>query len=157
MVDVASYLGLDPTAVRSLNLYREGDSTHYNQRLDYCTLDRCWNEYQALAGLEDRRKEIESFNRLHRFKKRGLAIIPTKFGIAFTALFLNQAGALVHVYKDGSVLLTHGGTEMGQGLHTKMLQVASRALNIPRRFDFHLGDVDGQSAQHVAHGSQRRI
>jgi xanthine dehydrogenase/oxidase len=131
MVDVASYLGLDPTAVRSLNLYREGDSTHYNQRLDYCTLDRCWNECQALAGLKDRRKEIESFNRLHRFKKRGLAIIPTKFGIAFTALFLNQAGALVHVYKDGSVLLTHGGTEMGQGLHTKMLQVASRALNIP--------------------------
>jgi xanthine dehydrogenase/oxidase len=131
MVDVASYLGLDPTAVRSLNLYREGDSTHYNQRLDYCTLDRCWNECQALAALKDRRKEIESFNRLHRFKKRGLAIIPTKFGIAFTALFLNQAGALVHVYKDGSVLLTHGGTEMGQGLHTKMLQVASRALNIP--------------------------
>ncbi|EFX65041.1 hypothetical protein DAPPUDRAFT_303976 [Daphnia pulex] len=131
MVDVSTYLGLDPTAVRSLNLYREGDSTHYNQRLDYCTLDRCWNECQALAGLKDRRKEIESFNRLHRFKKRGLAIIPTKFGIAFTALFLNQAGALVHVYKDGSVLLTHGGTEMGQGLHTKMLQVASRALNIP--------------------------
>ena len=60
-----------------------------------------------------------------------MALIPTKFGIAFTALFLNQAGALVHIYKDGSVLLTHGGTEMGQGLHTKMLQVASRALNIP--------------------------
>ena len=60
-----------------------------------------------------------------------MALIPTKFGIAFTAPFLNQAGALVHIYKDGSVLLTHGGTEMGQGLHTKMLQVASRALNIP--------------------------
>jgi xanthine dehydrogenase/oxidase len=131
MDDVATYLRLDPSAVRSLNLYREGDHTHYNQRLEYCTLNRCWNECQALAGIEQRRKEIENFNKLHRFKKRGMALIPTKFGIAFTALFLNQAGALVHVYKDGSVLLTHGGTEMGQGLHTKMLQVASRALNIP--------------------------
>ena len=81
--------------------------------------------------MDERRKEIENFNRVNRYKKRGMALIPTKFGIAFTALFLNQAGALVHIYKDGSVLLTHGGTEMGQGLHTKMLQVASRALNIP--------------------------
>ncbi|KAI9552332.1 hypothetical protein GHT06_022697 [Daphnia sinensis] len=131
MTDVATYLNMDPSAVRSLNLYREGDETHYNQRLEYCTLDRCWSECQALARMEERRKEIDNFNRAHRFKKRGMALIPTKFGIAFTALFLNQAGALVHVYKDGSVLLTHGGTEMGQGLHTKMLQVASRVLNIP--------------------------
>ncbi|KAK4037113.1 hypothetical protein OUZ56_029152 [Daphnia magna] len=131
MTDVATYLNMDPLAVRSLNLYREGDETHYNQRLEYCTLDRCWSECQALARTDQRRKEIDNFNRAHRFKKRGMALIPTKFGIAFTALFLNQAGALVHVYKDGSVLLTHGGTEMGQGLHTKMLQVASRSLNIP--------------------------
>lgn len=62
-------------------------------------------------------------NRENRYKKKGLAIVPTKFGISFTALFLNQAGALVHVYTDGSVLISHGGVEMGQGLHTKMIQV----------------------------------
>ena len=68
--------------------------------------------------------------REHRWRKRGIAIIPTKFGIAFTEKLLNQAGALVLIYMDGSVLLSHGGTEMGQGLHTKMIQVASRALGV---------------------------
>lgn len=71
------------------------------------------------------------FLRENRWKKRGIAVVPTKFGIAFSVLFLNQAGALVNVYTDGSVLLSHGGVEMGQGLHTKMIQVASRALGIP--------------------------
>ena len=65
-----------------------------------------------------------------------MALIHTKFGISYTALFLNQGGALVHIYKDGSVLVSHGGTEMGQGLHTKMLQVTSRALNIPISYIF---------------------
>lgn len=68
---------------------------------------------------------------MNRYKKRGISVIPTKFGIAFTLPFLNQGGALILVYTDGSVLLSHGGTEMGQGLHTKMIQVASRALEIP--------------------------
>lgn len=131
MTHVSDFLKMDPVDLRTLNMYKERDHTHYNQRMDYCTLDRCWMECQNLARIAERRQEIESFNRNHRYKKRGLAIIPTKFGIAFTALFLNQAGALIHIYKDGSVLLTHGGTEMGQGLHTKMIQVASRALNIP--------------------------
>ncbi|KAF2366370.1 Aldehyde oxidase/xanthine dehydrogenase molybdopterin binding [Trinorchestia longiramus] len=69
--------------------------------------------------------------RSHVYRKRGIAIVPTKFGISFTATLLNQAGALVMVYKDGSVLLTHGGTEMGQGLHTKMIQVAAKTLGVP--------------------------
>lgn len=128
---VAAYLNKDATEVRQMNLYQEGDQTHYNQVLEYCTLNRCWDECKAMSRMEERNKDIEEFNKTHRFKKRGIAMVPTKFGIAFTALFLNQAGALVHVYKDGSVLVTHGGTEMGQGLHTKMLQVASKALNIP--------------------------
>lgn len=68
-------------------------------------------------------KTDDEFYRENRFKKKGLAIVPTKFGIAFTALFLNQAGSLVHVYIDGSVLISHSGVEMGQGLHTKMIQV----------------------------------
>jgi xanthine dehydrogenase/oxidase len=82
-----------------------------------------WAELKERAGLEAARVEVDAFNKNSKWRKRGLAAVPTKYGIAFTATFLNQAGALVHVYTDGSVLLTHGGTEMGQGLHTKMIQV----------------------------------
>lgn len=74
---------------------------------------------------------VDEFNKTHKWKKRGLSLIPTKFGISFTALFMNQAGALVHIYHDGSILVAHGGTEMGQGLHTKMTMVAAEALGVP--------------------------
>ena len=77
------------------------------------------------------RDKVAKFNSENKWKKRGIAMIPTKFGIAFTAPHLNQAGALVQVYTDGSVLLTHAGTEMGQGLFTKTIQVASKILGIP--------------------------
>lgn len=131
VTDVAQSLGMPAEEVRRLNLYAEGDSTPYNQVLERFTLDRCWDECLARSGYKERRAAVELYNRQNRWTKRGLAIIPTKFGISFTAAFLNQAGALVHIYTDGSVLLTHGGTEMGQGLHTKMVQVASRVLGIP--------------------------
>jgi len=136
LTDVSAFLGVDPNSLRSLNMYREGDKTHYNQVMEYCTLDRCWDQVQSLSRVDERRKEIQTFNQNNRYKKRGMALVPTKFGISYTALFLNQGGALVHIYKDGSVLVSHGGTEMGQGLHTKMLQVASRALNIPISYIF---------------------
>lgn len=131
MNDVAAKIGLPAEQVRRLNLYNEGDLTHFNQKLEGFTVARCWDECLVKSNYHQRRKQIEHFNSQHRWKKRGMAIIPTKFGISFTLPFLNQAGALVLVYKDGSVLLTHGGTEMGQGLHTKMVQVASKALGIP--------------------------
>lgn len=83
---------------------------------------------------------VDAFNASHRWKKRGLSIIPTKYGISFTALFFNQAGALVHIYQDGSVLLAHGGTEMGQGLHTKMTMVAAQALGVPME-DVHISET----------------
>ncbi|CAK6980440.1 xanthine dehydrogenase/oxidase [Scomber scombrus] len=130
MMDVAQSLGRPAEEVRRLNLYMQGDSTPFNQILDQFTVDRCWDECLARSDYEKRRAAIELYNRQNRWTKRGLAVIPTKFGISFTAVFLNQAGALVHIYTDGSVLLTHGGTEMGQGLHTKMVQVASRVLNV---------------------------
>jgi len=79
-----------------------------------------------------RKQEVEEWNKTHKWNKRGIALIPTKFGISFTALFLNQAGALVHIYHDGSVLVAHGGTEMGQGLHTKMTMIAAEALGVPQ-------------------------
>ncbi|XP_059183934.1 xanthine dehydrogenase/oxidase isoform X2 [Centropristis striata] len=131
MTDVAQSLGKCAEEVRRLNLYVQGESTPYNQVLEQFTLDRCWDECLTRSGYQQRRADIDLYNRQNRWTKRGLAIVPTKFGISFTAVFLNQAGALVHIYTDGSVLLTHGGTEMGQGLHTKMVQVASRVLGIP--------------------------
>ncbi|XP_028634835.1 xanthine dehydrogenase/oxidase [Grammomys surdaster] len=131
MSEVAVTCGLPAEEVRRKNMYKEGDLTHFNQKLEGFTLPRCWDECIASSQYHARKMEVEKFNRENCWKKRGLCIIPTKFGISFTLPFLNQGGALVHVYTDGSVLLTHGGTEMGQGLHTKMVQVASRALKIP--------------------------
>uniref|UniRef100_A0A673BLN5 xanthine dehydrogenase n=1 Tax=Sphaeramia orbicularis TaxID=375764 RepID=A0A673BLN5_9TELE len=130
VTDVAQRLGRPAEEIRRLNLYKEGDRTPYNQVLDQFTLDRCWDECLRRSDYKQRRANSLSF-RQNRWTKRGLAVVPTKFGISFTAVFLNQAGALVHIYTDGSVLVTHGGTEMGQGLHTKMVQVASRVLGVP--------------------------
>jgi xanthine dehydrogenase/oxidase len=128
---VAEQLNLPIERVRQMNLYQEGDSTHYNQLLDQFQVPRLWNELYLQSQYEQRRVEISEYNAKNRWRKRGLAIIPTKFGIAFGLAFLNQAGALVHVYTDGSVLLTHGGTEMGQGLFTKCAQVCAEAFGIP--------------------------
>uniref|UniRef100_A0A4W4HCN9 Xanthine dehydrogenase/oxidase n=1 Tax=Electrophorus electricus TaxID=8005 RepID=A0A4W4HCN9_ELEEL len=124
--DVALSCGLPAEQVRELNLYKQGEYTPFNQCLEQFTIDRCWRECMNISDFHQRKANVELYNKQHRWTKRGLSIIPTKFGISFTA-----AGALVHIYTDGSVLLTHGGTEMGQGLHTKMVQVASRTLEIP--------------------------
>ncbi len=90
-----------------------------------------WDQVLESASYAERQAEIAAFNASSPHRKRGLAITPVKFGISFNFTTFNQAGALVHVYKDGSVLINHGGTEMGQGLHTKMLQVAATALGLP--------------------------
>lgn len=129
--DVAHRLGLNPTLVRERNFYGEGSVTHYGQLLEGCQLQSVWNTLKTSAQFQEREAAVAAFNAAHRWTKRGLAMVPTKFGIAFTATFMNQSAALVHVHTDGSVLLAHGGTEMGQGLHTKMAQVCARALQIP--------------------------
>ncbi|XP_021921362.1 xanthine dehydrogenase isoform X2 [Zootermopsis nevadensis] len=131
---IASYLEKDPLEISSMNLYKEGDTTHYNQPLEHCTVRRCWDECLERADYNSRKMKVDEFNRQNRWKKRGMSVVPTKFGISYTLLFLNQSGALVLIYDDGSVLVSHGGTEMGQGLHTKMIQVASRALDISADF-----------------------
>ncbi|XP_015122613.1 xanthine dehydrogenase [Diachasma alloeum] len=128
--DVANFLGLRVDKVSEMNLYKENDVTHYHQKLLRCSLDRCWQQCILQSDYEARRARVEAFNRGNRYRKRGIAVIPTKFGVGYSLGFLNQAGALVHVYTDGSVLITHGGAEMGQGLHTKMIQVASRVLRV---------------------------
>ncbi|ELU12941.1 hypothetical protein CAPTEDRAFT_198744 [Capitella teleta] len=131
MTEIAAKLGKTTAEIQRANLYQEKQCTPYGQPVINCNLTKCWDEVIEKSDYETRQKDIAQFNADNRWKKRGLALVPVKFGIAFTATFLNQAGALVHVYTDGSVLLTHGGTEMGQGLHTKMVQVASRALGVP--------------------------
>ncbi|XP_046738971.1 xanthine dehydrogenase isoform X2 [Diprion similis] len=127
---VADFLKMDTVKVSELNLYEEGNLTHYNQQLNHCTIQRCWHQCLETSDYTSRAAAVGNYNKQNRYKKRGIAVVPTKFGIAFTAAFLNQGGALVHVYTDGSVLMSHGGTEMGQGLHTKMIQVASRVLKV---------------------------
>lgn len=93
-------------------------------------MPKLWAQVKTSAEVQPRRAAVDAFNAEHRWKKRGLAVIPTKFGINFTAKFMNQGGALVHVYTDGTVLISHGGTEMGQGLHTKMTQIAAKSFGI---------------------------
>ncbi|MBV8817448.1 MAG: molybdopterin-dependent oxidoreductase, partial [Acidobacteriaceae bacterium] len=93
-------------------------------------IQRIWSELKQSSRFDERRDEIAEFNRTHDYVKRGLAITPVKFGISFTATFFNQAGALVLVYRDGSVQVNHGGTEMGQGLYTKIRQIAAEALGV---------------------------
>lgn len=128
---VAQACGKPAHEVRALNFYREGDRTHYGQLVrDASRIERIWTRLARTAELERRLSAIEAFNRSSVHEKRGLAITPVRFGISFTTSFLNQAGALVLVYRDGSVQVNHGGTEMGQGLHTKMLQIAADELGV---------------------------
>jgi xanthine dehydrogenase/oxidase len=129
---LASHLGRSAESLRCVNLYVGGERTPYGQIIGNCPLRRLWSELDAsVGGIEARRAACDAFNVQNRWRKRGVAALPTKFGINFTAKFMNQAGALVNVYTDGTVLVTHGGTEMGQGLHTKIEQIAARAFRIP--------------------------
>ncbi|VAH05360.1 unnamed protein product [Triticum turgidum subsp. durum] len=104
---------------------------HMATELKNCTMHSVWDELKASCNILEARKAVNVFNSENRWRKRGIAMVPTKFGISFTAKFMNQAGALVQVYTDGTVLVTHGGVEMGQGLHTKIAQVAASSLDIP--------------------------
>jgi xanthine dehydrogenase large subunit len=129
---VAPALGIDPVDLRRRNFYRPGQITPYGQPVkDAERMHAIWDQVRAEADLDGRRAQIAEFNAQHEHVKRAIAMTPIKFGISFNFTAFNQAGALVHVYKDGSVLVNHGGTEMGQGLHTKMLQVAATALGVP--------------------------
>ncbi|CAG9769816.1 unnamed protein product [Ceutorhynchus assimilis] len=129
--DIANYLRKDISEISRINLYKEGDSTYYGQKLENCTIEKCWEECIKLSNYSERRKKITKFNKKNCYKKRGLAIVPNKHGIGIPEVFMNQGAALINVYADGSVLLHHGGVEMGQGLHTKMIQIVTRVLDIP--------------------------
>ena len=129
---VAASLGLDPLAVRKANLYGPGrDVTPYHQTVEDNVAPELIAELADRAGYAARRAEVESFNAAHNVLKKGLALTPVKFGISFTTTHLNQAGALVLVYADGSIHLNHGGTEMGQGLMIKVAQVVADVFEVP--------------------------
>lgn len=111
--DVANALDMNYLDVMRKNMLKTGDVTHYNQLLDDCNILRCFDEVQISANIEKRRDEVEKFNAENRWKKRGISLANTMFGVAFPVV-LNQGGALIHIYIDGSVLISHGGVEMGQ-------------------------------------------
>ncbi|HWA10577.1 MAG TPA: xanthine dehydrogenase molybdopterin binding subunit [Opitutaceae bacterium] len=131
---VARRLGLPPETVRERNLYHGSgatNTTHYGEEIADNRLNDCWRGLLAQVKFAERRAAVAHWNGEHPGVKRGLAITPVKFGISFTHVPYNQGGALVLIYQDGTVQVNHGGTEMGQGLHTKVLGVAMRELGLP--------------------------
>ncbi|KAI1075775.1 xanthine dehydrogenase [Whalleya microplaca] len=132
MSAIAEGLQIDVDELRARNLYKEGDLTPFLQKIDVdFHIPTMLEQLSANADYENRKSAVKRFNYENRYRKQGICKIPTKFGLSFaTALHLNQAGAYVRIYEDGSVLLHHGGTEMGQGLYTKMCQVAAEELGV---------------------------
>ena len=130
---IARATGLAPEVVRARNLYRgtgETNTTHYGQEIEDNRIQRVWKEVSESSDFATRREELRQWNSEHPHRKRGLAITPVKFGISFTTTHLNQAGALVLLYQDGTVQVNHGGTEMGQGVYTNIALIAARALGL---------------------------
>lgn len=131
MDDIAYNVGRDPLAVRLDNLYRPGhDTTPYHQTIDEFLLGDLMQKLADDTEYHQRRQAINEYNRCSPIIKKGMALTPVKFGISFTAQHLNQAGALIHIYTDGTIHLNHGGTEMGQGLNTKVSQIVAEVFGV---------------------------
>ncbi|GGB92262.1 xanthine dehydrogenase molybdopterin binding subunit [Marinobacterium zhoushanense] len=177
MDDIARTVGRDPLDVRKLNLYGGPgrDLTPYHQQVEHNLLPELIEQLEVSSDYRQRRNEIREWNRSNPVLKRGLALTPVKFGISFTVQHLNQAGALLHIYTDGSIQLNHGGTEMGQGLHTKVLQIVAETLSVaPERIQITATrtdkvpntsptaassgtDLNGQAARNAALELKQRI
>ncbi|MCB5363012.1 xanthine dehydrogenase molybdopterin binding subunit [Pusillimonas sp. CC-YST705] len=131
MLDIAQHLGLDPLEVRRRNLYGPGrDQTHYGQTLSNMILPEIIDQLVEESRYDERRQAVQAFNQTHRYLKKGIALTPVMMGISFTRLHLNQGGAFINIYKDGSIALNHGGTEMGQGLFIKVAQIVAHELGV---------------------------
>jgi xanthine dehydrogenase large subunit len=126
----AEKMGLEPRVIQERNLIREGDLFPYEMKVENCTAQRCWQELDRRCDIAGRIRAVEAYNATHRQTKKGIAIMPVCFGISFVQTTLNQAGALVHIYTDGSVGISTGAVEMGQGVNMKILQVAAQAFSI---------------------------
>ena len=133
---IAHHLGKDPLEVRKANYYEAPDApgqrveTPYFMTVEDCVIDEITDELVESSDYHTRRAAIAEWNANNPVLKKGIALTPVRFGISFTTTFLNQAGALVHIYQDGSIILNHGGVEMGQGLFTKVAQVAASEFNV---------------------------
>lgn len=117
------------TDLRRMLFYKENEKTHYGQKVSGWHVPKMWDE--MIKKEAHRQESVDKFNQKHQYRKRGIAFIPTKFGVAFGFTPLNQGGCLINIYLDGTVLITHGGIEMGQGLHVKVLQVVQKLLECP--------------------------
>jgi len=154
---IANEIGKDPLDVRMLNIYQDpavsGNPatmvTQYGQTIADWVGDKVMTQVATEAKYRERRDSVNAFNKVNKRRKRGLALVPLKFGISFTATMLNQGGALLNIYMDGSVSVNHGGTEMGQGLNTKMAQVCADGLGI----DLSYVRVTGTDTQKVPNAS----
>lgn len=132
MDEIAHYLKKDPLEIRKVNYYGhdERNVTHYYQTVEDNFIHDITAQIEESSEYHERRKAIDEYNKASPILKKGIAITPVKFGISFTATFLNQAGALIHIYTDGSIHLNHGGTEMGQGLNTKVAQIVAQEFQV---------------------------
>ncbi|PCH94351.1 MAG: xanthine dehydrogenase molybdopterin binding subunit [Gammaproteobacteria bacterium] len=132
MDDIAHHLGKDPLEIRKINLYSDDtrNETHYHQTVEHNNLSEIIETLEQSSDYQARRKAISQFNANNSILKKGLALTPVKFGISFTVQHLNQAGALVHVYTDGTIHLSHGGSEMGQGLNIKVAQIVAEEFQV---------------------------
>jgi xanthine dehydrogenase large subunit len=130
--NIARKLGKDPLDVRKLNFYgkTEQNTTPYGQTINDNVIHELVDQIEQSSDYHERRQSVDDFNRDSPILRKGIALTPVKFGISFNVVHFNQAGALVHVYTDGTILVNHGGTEMGQGLHTKVSQVVARELGV---------------------------
>jgi xanthine dehydrogenase large subunit len=126
----AEKLGLDAAVLQEKNLLNEGDAFPYGQKVKNCRARRCWDEASSAFEFEAARERVLKYNTANTLSKKGLAMMPVCFGISFTSTYLNQAGALVNIYIDGSVSVSTGAVEMGQGVNNKILQVAARTLGV---------------------------
>ena len=162
--NIARELGKDPSAIRKLNFYGHADGrddgrdvTPYGEKVTDNVMHELFAELERSSDYARRRRAVDKFNKSNPVLRRGLAITPVKFGISFNLTHFNQAGALVHVYTDGSVLANHGGAEMGQGVHTKVAQVVAAELGIDvakvRSTATHTGKVANTSATAASTGS----
>lgn len=146
MERAARSIGMPAEQMRLISMSKEGDPVHYGQKLLDFNIPQMWETITKTSDFKARRAAVDQFNSINRWKKRGITINGTRFGISFTALHLNQARVLLHIYAhDGSIMLSHAGTEMGQGLNTKVAQICSTELGVP------LEKI------HIAHTSTREV
>ena len=130
----ANAIAMSAEALRAKNFYQLGDVTPYGQSLNYVLMQPVWERLQKTAKFSEREAQVARFNESHRFRKRGLCMIPIQYGLGYGLGLLMQSGALIDVYTDGSVGIHHNGVEMGQGIATKVVQIAADALNIPMSY-----------------------